>query len=279
MKRFNLHSHSWFCDGKNTLEEMVLAAIERGLYCFGFSAHAPVPFENNFALKIEDQEAYLQQTRSLKEKYADKIRLFTSMEFDYITDITEDICPRAEAMGLDYIIGSVHQVKERGKEESWFIDGGKQEVWDEGLAKTFNSDARKGVEQFYLQSIEMLKKSTPDVIGHFDKIKMHNKERFFSQQDSWYKDLVKTLLEEIKNQDCICEVNTRGLYKGRSDDFFPSMQWIKEAAEMGIRMTVSTDCHNVSEVDLLFDQAIEALKQSGHKYVWYFDGQWQAEKL
>jgi histidinol phosphatase-like PHP family hydrolase len=48
---------------------------------------------------------------------------------------------------------------------------------------------------------------------------------------------------------------------------------------MGIRMTVSTDCHNVSEVDLLFDQAIEALKQSGHKYVWYFDGQWQAEKL
>lgn len=279
MKRFNLHSHSLFCDGKNSLEEMALAAIEKGLYCFGFSAHAPVRFENNFALKQENQEAYLQEARRLKEKYADKIRLFVSMEFDYITDIEEDIRQRADSLGLDYVIASVHQVKESGKEGHWFIDGGKQEVWDKGLVEYFNSDIRKGVECFYFQSIEMLKKSHPDVIGHFDKVKMHNKERFFSQQDPWYCDLVMNLLEEIKKQNCICEVNTRGLYKGRSDDFFPSVKWIKQAAQMGIRMTVSTDCHNVNEVDTLFDQAVETLKECGHDYIWYFDDGWKAEKI
>ncbi|MEE0993263.1 MAG: histidinol-phosphatase [Bacteroidales bacterium] len=279
MKRFNLHSHSLFCDGKNSMEEMALAAIEKGLYCFGFSAHAPIPYDNDFALKYEEQEAYLQEARRLKEKYADKIRLFVSMEFDYIPEIAEDIRQRANSLGLDYMIASVHKVKEAGRDGNWFIDGGKQEVWDKGLVEYFNSDIRKGVECFYSQSIEMLKKSQPDVIGHFDKVKMHNKERFFSQQDPWYCDLVMNLLEEIKKQNCICEVNTRGLYKGRSDDFFPSVKWIKQAAQMGIRMTVSTDCHNVSEVDLLFDEAVETLKQCGHDYIWYFDNGWKAERI
>ncbi|MDY4584249.1 MAG: histidinol-phosphatase [Candidatus Onthomorpha sp.] len=279
MKRFNLHSHSLFCDGKSSLEQMVCAAIEKGFYCFGFSAHAPVPFENNFALPFSDIQSYLDETHRLKEKYQSKIRLYTSMEFDYITDIAEDAKQRAKDMGLDYVLASVHQVKQRGKEGVWFIDGGKQEVWDKGLEACFGGDVRKGVECFYSQSIEMLQKVNPDVICHFDKVKMHNKERFFSEKDAWYKELVRTLLEQIKTQDCICEVNTRGLYKGRSNDFFPSLVWIKESAQMGIRMTISTDCHNASEVDLYFDEAVEALKQCGHRYVWYFDGQWQAEKL
>ena len=74
MKRFNLHSHSLFCDGKNSMEEMALAAIEKGLYCFGFSAHAPIPYDNDFALKYEEQDAYLQEARRLKEKYADRLK-------------------------------------------------------------------------------------------------------------------------------------------------------------------------------------------------------------
>lgn len=279
MKKFNLHSHSSFCDGTDTLEEMALSAMDKGLYCFGFSAHAPVPFENTFALQARNVDAYLSEIRRLKEKYADKIHLYASMEFDYITDIVEDIRQRAETYGLDYVIASVHQVKEKGKDAMWFIDGGKQETWDSGLRDVFGGDIRRGVETFYSQSVAMIHKVRPDIVGHFDKIKMHNKERFFSQNDSWYKDLVMWLMEEALSENCICEVNTRGLYKGRTDDFFPSMMWIKEAARMGLRMTISTDCHKAGEVDLLFDRAVHALKDTGHKYVWFFDGEWKAEKL
>ena len=32
----NFHTHSKFCDGKNTAEEMVLAAIDKGFTVLGF---------------------------------------------------------------------------------------------------------------------------------------------------------------------------------------------------------------------------------------------------
>lgn len=69
MLKFNYHSHSTYCDGKNTLEEMVISAIDKGLKYFGFSAHSPVPFENDFGLQQEEISNYLNETKRLKAKY------------------------------------------------------------------------------------------------------------------------------------------------------------------------------------------------------------------
>jgi hypothetical protein len=48
---------------------------------------------------------------------------------------------------------------------------------------------------------------------------------------------------------------------------------------MKIPLTISTDCHKKDEVDLLFDESIEYLKQIGERYVWYFDGEWKTQKI
>ena len=39
----NLHTHSSFCDGKNTPEEIVNYAIARGFDSIGFSSHSFAP--------------------------------------------------------------------------------------------------------------------------------------------------------------------------------------------------------------------------------------------
>ena len=39
MIKTNYHTHSTFCDGKNTPEEMVLKAIEDNFDILGFSSH------------------------------------------------------------------------------------------------------------------------------------------------------------------------------------------------------------------------------------------------
>lgn len=39
----NFHTHSTFCDGKNTPEEIVLAALEKGFVSIGFSSHGYTP--------------------------------------------------------------------------------------------------------------------------------------------------------------------------------------------------------------------------------------------
>ena len=45
MLKTNYHSHSEFCDGKGKLEDYVKSAISKGFDVFGFSGHAPLPFE------------------------------------------------------------------------------------------------------------------------------------------------------------------------------------------------------------------------------------------
>ena len=71
----NYHSHSTFCDGKSTMEEMVISAVECGFTHWGVSSHAPFPISNDFALKEEDIPAYKREFLRLKDKYADKIKL------------------------------------------------------------------------------------------------------------------------------------------------------------------------------------------------------------
>ena len=41
MIKTSFHTHTTFCDGKNTPEEMVVAAIEKGFVALGFSTHSP----------------------------------------------------------------------------------------------------------------------------------------------------------------------------------------------------------------------------------------------
>ncbi len=277
MLKFNYHSHSTYCDGKNTLEEMVISAIDKGLKYFGFSAHSPVPFENDFGLQQEEISNYLNETKRLKAKYEDKIKLFTSMEFDYIPTMSEDIRERAIKYQLDYIISSVHLVY--SPKGLWFIDGSKQESYDNGLKNCFDGNIKKAVAAFYGQTIEMIQGAKPDIVGHFDKVKMHNKDRFFKEDEPWYRDLVMQTIEAMKENDSICEINTRGLYKGRSNDYFPQTAWIKTLAKEKVRVTISTDCHKADEVDKLFIECSNHLKECGHKEIWYFDEIWKSTPL
>ena len=39
----DLHTHTTYCDGQHTTEEMVLAAINKGMKRIGFSGHSPRP--------------------------------------------------------------------------------------------------------------------------------------------------------------------------------------------------------------------------------------------
>ena len=53
----NLHTHCTFCDGKNTIEEMIQAAIAAGLDSIGFSSHSPTGY-NLDDCQLKDVEGY-----------------------------------------------------------------------------------------------------------------------------------------------------------------------------------------------------------------------------
>ncbi len=101
---------------------------------------------------------------------------------------------------------------------------------------------------------------------------MHNKGRYFSEEEAWYRDLVMELIEMIKKQDVIVEVNTRGIYKKRSDDLYPGQWILKILKEKQIPITLSADAHKPEELDGYYPEALEILRKIGFRSLVYFSG-------
>ena len=81
----DLHVHTLFSDGKNTPEEMVLTAIEKGFSYIGFSDHAPMDFDDGCAMAWEKLPEYSAEILRLKEKYKDQIDIFCGLEFEMLS--------------------------------------------------------------------------------------------------------------------------------------------------------------------------------------------------
>lgn len=276
-KYFNLHTHTHYCDGSSKPEDYIKHAIELGFYTLGFSGHAPVPFPNKFAIKEQELNSYVTEIRALQHKYKNKLSLYLSLEIDYIPGIIDDFQKINSVCNLDYIIGSIHLVKGESDSNLWFIDGGKQEVYDAGLEIVFGGNIQKGVTAYYHQINEMLSTQKFDILGHFDKIKMHNKDRYFKEDELWYLNLVDESLDLIKSKGVIIEVNTRGIYKGRSKSLFPGIEILKKIKDRQIPITLSSDAHKPEELGLLLKETSETLIHLGFKeLLCYGENGWEA---
>lgn len=263
---YNFHSHSLHCDGKEPLEEYVKAAIEKKFKHLGFSAHSPLPFPNEWSLTPESFKQYVQNARHLIEKYKDDIQLHLGLEIDYIPGHSEDFEGFMRNTPLDYNIGSIHLVRHEESGKIWFIDG-PVEGYINGVNDIFKGDFREAVTAFYRQTIDMVKTQRPQIIGHIDRVKMHNKQRWFSTHEKWYQDLVEETLQVVAEHGCIVELNTRGVYSGKTDEFFPSDDVMQKCLEMDIPVMVNTDAHHPSQLDMLFTEGHNRLKEIGFKSV------------
>ena len=242
----NYHTHSNYCDGKATLREMVESAVAQGFTELGFSGHCPLPYENTFS--ITDYAGYCNEVRALKEEYKDRIAIHLGLEIDYIPGMLEDFTPLIEQGGLEYTIGSVHLIPPQGcvpKDggDLWMIDGSRYQTYDEGLMRLFGGDIRRGVRAYFHNENAMLERNRPTIVGHPDKIVMHNRDRYFTEDEPWYRDLALETIHLIRDLGLICEINTRGIYKGRHADYYPAKWLIEEMRQLRIPVIVSTDAH------------------------------------
>jgi histidinol-phosphatase (PHP family) len=275
MKRFNHHTHSYFCDGSSAPEEYVAEAIRLGFNTLGFSSHAPVPFKNTFALKEERRPEYQHAIRELQKRYAGQLEIYLGLEIDYIPGLSRDFDFYRNDMGLDFVIGGVHLVKR--EDELWFIDGPHFETYDQGLEEIFHGDIRKGVKTYYHSVCDMITLQKPDVVAHVDKIKMHNGGRFFTEDEPWYIALVDEAIEVIARSGSIVEINSRGIYKKRCPDLFPSLDILKKLNRLKVPVTFSSDAHIPLELNIGLDLCAAAAMEAGYKEVsCMINGKWEA---
>jgi histidinol-phosphatase (PHP family) len=274
MIQYNFHQHSLFSDGKAEPEAYVKKAVELGFSAVGFSEHSPLPFDTPFSLKQERVDEYIRVTDDLKLKYKDRLDVYRALEIDFIPVLSENFEALKTLCKTDYAIGGVHLVKpdRSGPEDIWFIDGPDRNIYDQGIRDFFDGDVKKAVRTYFYQLNRMIETEVFDVVALFDKIKMHNQNRFFSEDESWYQALIEETLDLIKQKQLIVEVNTRGLYKKRSDSLFPDNRALKKAIDLEIPLIVSSDAHQPEELNSFFDDAEKRILELGGKSVMFFNG-------
>lgn len=263
----NYHTHSTYCDGKASPWQMVDFALEHGFTHLGFSAHSPLPYQNTFSIHADRYVEYCDTVRALAHEYADRIDIRLGLEIDYVPGLCEDFKPLIEQGRLQYTIGSIHlipppeqveylrQHPSEAAEHLWMIDGPRYQVYDEGLQRLFGGDIRRAVRCFFDQTNRMIETQRPTIVGHFDKIVMHNRDRYFHYDEPWFLSLIYETVQLIHETGCICEINTRGLYKGRHTDYYPACSTIRHMDSLGIPVIVSTDAH--APEDLLCTEGAE----------------------
>ncbi len=101
----DLHLHTQWSDGVNTLREMVLAAKERGYRYMAVTDHSR-SLKIAGGLSIEQLKEQHREIEKLNEEVA-PFRIFTGVEADILTDGSLDY-PNAVLKEMDLVIASVH---------------------------------------------------------------------------------------------------------------------------------------------------------------------------
>jgi len=278
-KNLCYHTHNFYCDGKNTIKEMVQNAVYQNISHIGISSHAPIKKINKWSISYQQLNNYNEEINEIKQEFAKEITVFKSLEIDYIPNISYSFSHFNELLDLDFTIGSIHLVLNKANNKLWFIDGDKKECQN-NFKSIFSGNIKKAITSYYSQIREMVNTQKPNIIGHLDKVVMNTAGEFFNETESWYQEEIMKTLAVIKENNAIIEINTRGLYKNKWHTSFPSPEILKMSNKLNIPIVISSDAHSITELSGAYDIAIDIALKAGYQHQMIFNnGKWTKTKL
>ncbi len=260
----NLHTHSTYCDGKNSLEEMVLSAISKGFQGIGFSGHSYMPFASHISMSLEGTEEYKREIGALKEKYAGKIDIFCGVEVEAYSQI--------DLSGYDYLIGSCHYFK---IDNEYVAFDRRAQFVKEVIDNYFDGNGLKYAKAYYELLSTLPSFGSFDIIGHFDVITKHvEANNFFDANSKEYLSYAFDAVDALKGKIPLFEVNTGAIARGYRTAPYPSRPILKRLLEKGFKPVISSDCHNSDYLDCGFELSEKLLKACGatERYILTKDG-------
>ena len=252
---YNLHTHSTFCDGKNTPEEIVLAAIDKEFSIIGFSGHGYTPYDLRYCTK--DTEGYIAEINRLKAKYEGKIKILLGVEEDAFAPVTNK--------KLDYIIGSSHYYCVDGK----YLPIDSSYDYFKACLEAFDYNAVRMAEVYYGCFYDYLMKSRPDIIGHFDLITKFDEmgESMFLENPE-YREIVEKYVSYVADLGLIFEVNTGAITRGYRKTPYPSEHLLHLLKKKDAKLIITSDSHSIDTLDGVFDETADYLYDLGFRYVY-----------
>jgi histidinol-phosphatase (PHP family) len=263
------HSGEFCCHAKDTLEEIIKAYIKRGFSWVGITEH--MPFSSDEMLYPEEKDAgfdaketyqrfagYISKCRKLQEKYSSSIKIYVGFETEIFSGFELFIKKLIQKFKPDYIVGSLHHVNNMG------FDYSKQQY--EEIIQDIG-----GLEALYCgyfdQQYEMIKTLKPEVVGHFDLIRIFDPNYHIQLKKTDVQKRIKRNLKLIKKLNLIIDFNLRDLCAGASEGY-PSTSILLQALELGIAVVPCDDSHSVETAGINVKEGIKILQDFGFDIEW-----------
>lgn len=251
---YHLHSHH-SGDSSESMEAIVLAAIEKGLKYICFTEHNDYgyPAENGddpetFVLNVD---SYLYELLALKEKYQDQIEISFGLEIGLSPENIRKNAILAREHEYDFIIASTH------------FESGIDPYYGNYYTGRTDVEANRAYFGATVQNVKAMQNF--DVVGHLDYVMRYAPDPQ-SYNPSDYMDIWENLFEFLLENEKGIELNTGGL-RSSFGSIHPAVPVIKRYREMGGELiTIGSDAHKAADVGYALSEATDVLKELGFKY-------------
>lgn len=264
----NYHTHTIYCDGDNSAEEMVEEAYKLGFRTIGFSGHQYSEPDKKYAMSPENEKAYVRDIKSLKEAYKDRLKVFLGIERDSFCRQVGD---------YEYVIGSTHNLEVT---DGWISVDASPEITENTVKEYFDGDYMAYVRAYYEREASVLKFTNGQIVGHFDLITKFNKgnkyfdegsreymrmalksaeeiiESYIPPDDDYISDMPDELRPYVKEGKPIFEINTGAMTNGRRDIPYPAPFILEYLAKREIPLLLNSDCHRKDFLDFGFKEIL-----------------------
>ena len=258
-QKFTLHTHTDLFDGKNTAQEMILAAKKCGMDTIGISNHFIVhpDIENTKSFAAASQRGYASMYMNDFDKLIDvfhrhydelrqiaetqSIRILCGMEVDFFntSDWHNGFKRAIQMLKPDYIIGAAHFTE---------YGGTLCNVHDMANADSETSD--KMLVKYWNKIQQMAQSGLFDWLAHIDL----PKKRDLGHEEKWC-DIEHQTIQTISDAHARIEINTKG-YVLPCAEPYPSKRILRHVAQSNIPVLLSDDAHASDQIGRCFDVAV-----------------------
>jgi len=254
----NYHTHTTWCDGRDTPAAVAAAAAAMGFGSLGFSSHAAPGWNDGVAIdSAERLEAYAGDVRSVAAAHEGDVAVFLGVEADFVPGRAIPDRKEYAAIAPDYVIGSIHYVA--APDGAFVAVDHRPDILADGIRDHFGGSAEAFVKAYFAQEREMVSRFDFDVVGHPDLVRKFNaKHPYFDETAAWYRDEIEATAEAVAASGKIVEVNTGAIARGWLDDAYPSAEFRRALRTRGVKFVLSSDAHCAQTLDCAFDRFADA---------------------
>ena len=123
----------------------------------------------------------------------------------------------------------------------------------------FDNDVYALVEQYYRIAEDIVRKTNPDIIGHFDLVTKFNEgNRFFSEDHPRYRAAAQHAADVLASENRLFEINTGAMARGYRTAPYPAFHLTQQLVSRGARFVLSSDCHDMAKLDYGFKEVLNS---------------------